>query len=37
MYKRVWDVIHNKIPELAEQIADVIYNEEFNVIKTKIM
>ena len=28
-YSIVWDVIHNKIPELAEQIAEVIHNEKF--------
>jgi uncharacterized protein with HEPN domain len=29
-YSIVWDVIHNKIPELAEQIAEVICNENTN-------
>ena len=29
-YTIVWDVVHNKIPELSKQIAEVIYNENIN-------
>ena len=29
-YTIVWDVVHNKIPELSKQIAEVIYNEDIN-------